>query len=74
MIGILHDGAMIGNERNTERNLPKNLLAELRLLLLFAGCKETGMRTVSGTGDCGGGCGVDNDIASSVLGDAIMFN
>jgi hypothetical protein len=70
MIGILHDGAMIGNERNTERNLPKNLLAELRLLLLFAGCKETSI----GTGDCGEGCVVGNGIASSTLDDAIVFN
>lgn len=45
MLGILHDGTMIGNDRNTDRNFLKNLLDIVlpRLLLLFAGCKATGM-------------------------------
>jgi hypothetical protein len=57
----------MGNDRNIERNLPKNLLVELRLLLLFAGSKEIGMRTVFteevvGTTNGGGGLGIGSGI------------
>jgi hypothetical protein len=57
----------MGNDRNIERNLPKNLLVELRLLLLFAGSKEIGMRTVFtedvvGMTNGGGGLGVGNGV------------
>jgi len=56
----------MGNDRNMERNLPKNLLVELRLLLLFAGCKEICMGTfgevIAGTCDGGGRCAVGNGI------------
>ncbi|KAF1860050.1 hypothetical protein Lal_00027901 [Lupinus albus] len=46
-VGILHDGTMIGNVRNTDRNLLKNLVdLESCFLLLFAGCNEMGMRGV----------------------------
>lgn len=45
IVGILHDGTMMGNDRNTERNFLKNLVDfESCLLLLFAGCKEIGTR------------------------------
>lgn len=63
----------MGNDLNILRKRPKNLLVELRLPLLFAGCKEIGMRSgVGGTlesasemGGSGGGRGTGNGIVSA---------
>lgn len=76
MVGILHDGTMMGNDRKIERNFPKNLLEEVRLFLLFAGCREIGMRrdvaaAVVGTDGGGGGPGGGNCIMLDAWGGAI---